>query len=170
MGERLLQFKHQRPAARAVAQVPREDGGAQVAFEVLEINGYATVIRDVHHGQDMQRRHLELRQQQRQVEVALEVGAIYDVNEEIRAAADDEVYRHALVLAGGHEGVDAGQINDGEARTVGQQAESLLALDCHARPVANGLACPRQGIEDGRLAGVRISNKGDREAALHTAL
>ena len=98
----------------------------------------------------------------RQVEVALQVGGVDDVDGHPGAFVDQEIARHHLFDAVGGEGVRPGQVDDVHVVAVLHIA-ALLAVDGDARIVAHMLAGSREGIKKGGLPGIGIPTQSNAE-------
>jgi hypothetical protein len=77
-------------------------------------------------------------------------------------AAEQQIDRDHLVRAAGGEAVRPGQVDQLDGGAAGLETP-LLHLDRHARVVADPLAQPGQGVEQGRLARVRVADQRDGE-------
>ena len=122
----------------------------------------------VDHVQRHDDRHAQFQELRRQVQVAVEVGRIDDGQDHVRPrllrpAAEEQIDGHHLVGAARGEAVGAGQVDQLERRSPPWANRALLHLDGDAGVVADVLAQPGQGVEQGRLAGVRVADQGDGE-------
>ena len=81
-----------------------------------------------------------------------------------RLLAENQIHGDHLVRAARRQAVRAGQIDEIEAPAgVGQAA--FLGLDRDTGIIADPLPHAGEGVEQGRLAGVRIAEKGNRHGA-----
>ncbi len=116
---------------------------------------------DVEHVQRHDAGDAQLQQLQRQVEVALQVGGVDHVDQQIGVAAQNVVAGDLLIERGllrdGGEGVGAGQIDQPHVGLRGGEM-AFFAFDRHARPVADPLACAGQLVEQRGFAGVRVTD------------
>ena len=97
---------------------------------------------------------------QGEVEGALQVGGIDDVEQQIRLLALDEATGDLLVqarlLVG--QGIDAGQVHQGVVVPLGGKFPHFL-VDGDPAPVAHLLAGAGQGVEQGGLAAVGVADR-----------
>jgi hypothetical protein len=112
-----------------------------------------------------------LKQLRGEVEVAFEVGGVDDGDYHVgardaRRAAGQHVARDALVERGGVKAVEAGQVDEPGLRAGrGERPDAFLALDRHAGVVGDLLPQTRQGVEQARLARVRVARERHRQLA-----
>ena len=153
-GQRLVyQLGHALPFRRR----DRHDGDAQRLAHLLHIDGAAVGVHLVHHVQRQHHRYAQLEQLQRQVQVALDIRGIHDVDDAVRLLMDDKIARDDLLLRIRTQGVNARQVDDGAALLVAHLAH--LLIDGHAREVAHVLVGPGEGVEQRRLAAVLVADK-----------
>ena len=97
-----------------------------------------------------------------QVEVALDVGGVDDVDDGVRAAPSSRnVPRHDLLAGVGRQGVDAGQVGD---RGLGVAAHrAVLAVDGDAGEVADVLVGAGELVEQRRLAAVLVAGEAEEQ-------
>ena len=119
----------------------------------------AVLLHLVHKVERYDHRPLQLQKLGGQIEVALNLGGVDDVDDGVGTLPHDEVPGNNLLHGVGGEGVDAGQIHhcDGLAFHLGP---ALLLLHCHARPVAHVLVGAGEGVEQGGLAAVGVAHQG----------
>ena len=153
-GQRLIhELRHALPLRRR----DRHDGDAQRLAHLLHVDGAAVGVHLVHHVQRQHHRHAQLEQLQRQVQVALDVRGVHDVDDAVRLLVDDKIARDDLLLRIRTQGVDARQVDDGAALLVAHLAH--LLVDGHARKVAHVLVGTGEGVEQRRLAAVLVADK-----------
>ena len=92
-----------------------------------------------------------------QVQVALHVGAVHDVQDGVGLLAHQVAAGHDLLQGIGGEGIDAGQVLDDHVLMALQLA--LLLFHRDAGPVAHVLVGAGQGIEQGGLTAVRVARQ-----------
>ena len=102
-------------------------------------------------------RHADLGELRGEVEVALDVHAVHDVQDRGRLLVHEEVARDLLLQRVGGERVDARQILHDDVLVPLEPA--VLLLHRHARPVPDVLVGSRQLVEERRLAAVRVARK-----------
>ena len=127
--------------------------------DLREVDRVAVPLDDVHHVDGHHHRDPQLRELRREVEVALDVRAVHDVQDRVWLLLDEEFARHLLLKRIRRQRVDAGKVLDYHVLVAPEPA--VLLLDGHARPVADVLVGTSQGVEKGGLAAVRISGKRD---------
>ena len=147
------------------------DGGdlhhltAQGLAQLLRVQAVAVPPDNIHHVHCRHHRNSQLQQLCGQIEVALQIRTVDDVQNHVRPLLDQVVPGHHLLECVGGEGVDAGQVCDRHIPVALQRA--LLLFHRYTGPVAHILAGPRQGVEQGGLAGVRVPGKGNSCAHTH---
>ena len=93
-----------------------------------------------------------------EVEVALQVGRIDDVDDDVRCLVY-ELFAHIEFLrAVGREAVRAGEVDEVELVAV-VCGVAHLRIDRHARVVAHPLVCPGGEVEERCLAAVRVAHE-----------
>ena len=153
-GQRLVhEFGHALPFRRR----DRHDGDAQCLAHLLHIDSAAVGAHLVHHVQRQHHRHTQLKQLQRQVQVALDIRGVHDVDDAVRLLIDDKIARDDLLLRIRAQGVNARQVNDGAALLVAHLAH--LLVNGHAREVAHVLVGAGEGVEERRLTAVLVADK-----------
>ena len=100
----------------------------------------------------------QLQQLGRQVQIALNIGGVHNIDDGVRVLAHDEVPGHDLLHGIGRQGVDAGQIHHGERLAI-YVRPALLLLHRDAGPVAHILVGAGKGVEQRGLAAVRIAHQ-----------
>ena len=109
---------------------------------------------DGHHDGDAQ-----LGQLGGQVQVALQVGAVDDVQDGIGALTDQVITGDHFLQRVGGQGVNAGQVGDDHIIVLFQLA--FFFLNGNAGPVADELIGAGQGIEQCGLATVGVARQGN---------
>ena len=136
-----------------------DDFAAKRARNLLEVDLVAILPHDVHHVDGHHHRKAKFRELRREVQVALDVRAVHDVEYRIRPLFDEKPARDLLLDGVGREGVDAREILYDNLLVPGEYA--VLLLDRDARPVADVLLRPSKRIEERGLAAVRVAREGD---------
>ncbi len=154
--DRALQLLH---ALGAVAD-GRDHGAAQQGLQRLQVDLDALALCVVHHVQHEHDGAPQFQQLRRQVEVALQIGGIQHVDDEIWLRAGEVAAGNAFVFALGRKAVRAGQIHHLDILAI-QREESAAALDGDARPVAHVVPRPGERVEDGGLAAIGIASECD---------
>ena len=142
-----------------------DDLAAERLRDLLEVDLVAVLLHDVHHVDGHHHREPQFRELRGEVEVALDVRSVDDVENRVRTLLDEEPARHLLLDGVGRERVDAGEVLYDDILVTGEY--SVLLLDRDARPVADVLLRPRKRVEERRLAAVRVSCEGYFHAFRH---
>ena len=131
------------------------DLAAELLRQLADVDLVAALAHDVHHVHGHDHRDAQLGQLRGQVQVALEVRAVHDVEDGVRALVDQIVAGDDLFERVRAERVDAGKVHDDNVVMLFQAA--FLFLDRDARPVAHKLIGAGQRIEQRCLAAVRVA-------------
>jgi len=115
---------------------------------------------DVHLVQSDHYGHAELHELRRQVQVALKVRRVDDINDNVRLALDQIIARDDLLVGIRRQRVDARQVHDLHLGVGPQLAR--LAFHGNARPVAHVLVVAGELVEQGGLARIGVANQRDR--------
>ena len=135
------------------------DPAAQLPGQLRHIDPVAVLLHDVHHVDGDDHRNPQLGQLGSQIQVPLQVGAVDDVQNGVGTLTDQVVAGHHFFQRVRGQRVDAGQVHDGHVIVLFQLA--LLLFHCYTGPVAHELIGSGQGIEQRRLAGVRVAREGN---------
>ena len=133
-------------AAQGLAQLFQIDFIPVFAHQVNHVHGN-------HHGD------AQLDELGGQVQVALDVGAVHNVQNGIGLLVYQIAPGHHLLQGVGGQGIDAGQVLDDHVLVPFQA--TLFFLHGDAGPVAHVLAGAGQGIEQGGFAAVRVARQRD---------
>ena len=131
------------------------DLAAELLRELVDVDLVAALAHDVHHVHSHDHRDAQFGQLRGEVQVALEVRAVHDVEDGVRALVDQIVAGDDLFERVGAERVNARKVHDDDVVMLFQAA--FLFLDRDARPVAHKLIGAGQRIEQRRLAAVRVA-------------
>ena len=134
-------------------------GAAQGGGELGGVDSVAVLLDHVDHVEGDHHRVAQLQKLGGQVEVALDVGGVHQIQDGVRLLTDEVVPGHHLFQGVGGQGVDAGQVHDCDILLSLQAA--LLLLHRDARPVAHKLGRAGEGVEHGGLAAVGVAGKGN---------
>ena len=115
----------------------------------------------VHHIEREHHRHVHLQKLHGEVEIALDVRGVHDVDDRRRLAVQDEIARNDLLAAVRRHGVDARQVRDERARVAVDRA--VLAVNGHAGEIADVLARAGELVKKRRFAAVLIADKRIRQ-------
>ena len=143
--------------AFALCRADGDDRDAQLLAHAFDVHGAAVCTHFVHHVQRKHHGDAQLKKLQRQVQIALDVGRVNDVDDAVGLAVDDEISCDDLFLRIGADGVDARQVNDGAVLRAAYFAH--LLIDGHAGEVADVLIGAGQRVEQRRLSAVLIACK-----------
>ena len=138
---------------------------AQLAAQLLHVDLVAVLANHVHHVDGDHNGDAQLRQLGGQIEIALQIGAVDDVQNGVGALADQVVAGHHLLQRVGGQGVDAGQVHDDHVLVLFQA--SLLLLHRDAGPVAHKLVGAGQGVEQRCLTAVGVARQRDLDLFFH---
>ena len=144
------------------------DLAAQLAGQLLDVDLVAVLANHVHHVHGDDHGDAQLRQLGGQIQVALQVGAVDDVQDGVGALADQVIPGYHLLQGVGGQGVDAGQVHDDHVIVLLQLA--LLLLHGDAGPVAHELVGAGEGVEQGGFAAVRVARQGNFDLLIHMIL
>ena len=131
------------------------DLAAELLRQLADVDLVAALAHDVHHVHGHDHRDAQFGQLRGQVQVALEVRAVHDVEDGVRTLVDQIVAGDDLFERVRAERVDAGKVHDDNVVMLFQAA--FLFLDRDARPVAHKLIGAGQRIEQRRFAAVRVA-------------
>ena len=134
---------------------------AEHPFHAVDVNRAAVARELVHHVQRHHHGHAHLEALHGQVQVALDVGGVHDVDDAPRMLVHHEVAAHQLLARVRRERVDAGKV--GYQRVVVPADHAVLAVHRHARKVAHVLVGARQLVEQRGLAAVLVAHQREGE-------
>ena len=139
----------------------RHDRDAEQGLHRIDVDGAAIARELVHHVECEDHRAVELDELQRQVEVALDVRRVDDVDDARRLLAQDELARDDFLFSVRRHRVDARQVRDFRVRVAADAA--ALLVDRDAREVADMLVRARQLVKERRLAAVLVARERKRQ-------
>ena len=143
------------------------DGAAELTAQLLGVDLIAVLPDEVHHVERDDHGDAELGQLGGQIEVALEVGGVDDVEDHIGALVDQIIPGDNLFKGVGREGVNARQVGDVDVLLTANLA--FLLLNGDARPVADELLRARKSVKQCGLAAVRVTGKRNADSCHLTA-
>ena len=140
---------------------------AQHGFHLVDADGAAVAAHLIHHVQSQHHGGLQFHQLHGQVQVALDVGGVHDIDDASRLFPDDELAGHDLLIGVRGHGVNAGQIGDFGLRVLLDGA--ALPVHRHAGEIAHMLIGAGELVEQGGLAAVLVARqcKGQGRALRH---
>ena len=153
----------QRLNAVAGGGADRDDRHAQLLREAVRVDAAAVAGQLVHHVERQHRRHAQRQQLQRQIEVALEIRRVDDVDDAVGLVFQDEIAGHDLLRRVGAERVDARQIDHGAVLLPADGAGFLVDRD--AGEIADMLVGACQLVEQRRFAAVLVAGQGEDHSA-----
>ena len=155
---RLLEPRHMQGVVHQLGRalvLGRRDGDDGDAQQLLHL---------VHHVEGQHHGHAQLHELHRQVQVALDVRGVHDVDDAARALVQQETARDHLLARVRRHGVDARQVGD---ERLGMALDAaVLAIHRHAGKVAHVLVRAGQLVEQRGLAAVLVAHEreGERRA------
>ena len=136
-----------------------DDPAADPFGKLLRVDFVAVLFHDVHHVDCQDHRNAELDKLCGEVEVALEVRAVHDVQDRIRTFVDQIISGDDFLQRVRGQGIDAGKVGDDHVAVTFQLTFLLFNRD--ARPVAYELVGAGQRVEQRRFAAVRVAREGN---------
>ena len=149
---------HQLADALVAGSANGDDRHAQQALEQVDVNGAAVGRHLVHHVERDDHRTVELHELQCQVQVALDIGGVNDVDDGVRALVEDELTAHDLFARVRRQGVNARQVGNARLGVVADGA--IFAVDRHAGKVTDVLVGARQLVEPTWSCRSLVAGKG----------
>jgi len=149
---------HQLADALVAGSANGDNGHAQQALEQVDIDGAAVGRHLVHHVERNDHGTVELHELQRQIQVALDVGGVDDVDDGIGMLVEDELAADDLLACVRRQRIDAGQIGDARLGVIADG--SVFAVDRHAGKVTDVLVGTRQLVEQRGLTAVLVAGEG----------
>ena len=138
-----------------------DDRDAQGLLQVVHMHRVAVGPHLVHHVQRQHHGDAQLDELQGQVEVALDVGGVHDVDDAVRLVVHQKIPGHDLLAGVGREGIDARQVHH---RGLGMLADlAVLAVHRHAGEVAHVLVGAGELVEQGGLAAVLVARQREHQ-------
>ena len=135
----------------------RHHRDAQGLLQRVYVDRAAVLAHLVHHVQRQHHGHVQLDQLACQVQVALDVRRVQDVDDAVGLAVQQEFPGHDLLAGVGRERVDARKVRD---RGLGVAANrAVLAVHRHAREVAHVLVGAGELVEQRGLAAVLVARQ-----------
>ena len=135
------------------------NGAAQLPGELSRVDVVPVFPHHVHHVDGDDHGDAQLHELGGQVQVALQVGAVHDVQNHVGALSHQVVPGHHFLQGVGGQGIDPRQVGDHHPAVLFQFA--LFLLHCDTRPVPHKLVRARQGVEQRGLAAVGVPGQCD---------
>jgi len=130
---------------------------AQLGAQLLQVDLVAVLAHQVDHVHSHDHRDAQLDQLGGQVQVALDVGAVDDVQDGVGLLLDQISTGDNFLQRVRRQRVDTGQVLDDDILVALQLA--FLLFHGHAGPVADVLVGAGQVVEQGRFTAVRVTGK-----------
>ena len=150
---------HQFLDARAFERRDLDDGKPDLLFQQFCVDDVARLFHRVHHVERDDERNVDLHELRGKVEIAFEVGRVYNVDDARGLFFENEVPRDDLFGRVGRQRIDAGQIDDlhgFRALLVGAD----LFIDGDPGPVPDVRRRPRKEIEERGFPAVGVPRQG----------
>ena len=148
---------HKLVHAAALERRGGNDRAAELARELVDVDRVAVLLDEVHHVEGDDHRQAQFENLRGQIQVALQVGRVDQVDNDVRVAIEKIVARDDFLRRIRRERIDAGKVGNRDILVLGVLA--FLLFNSNARPVANVLVGAGQVVEHGRLAAVRVAGK-----------
>ena len=133
----------------------------QQGLHGVHVHGAAVAGELVHHVQGHHHGHIHLQQLHGEVEVALDIGGVHDIDDGPGLLLQHEVAAHQLLAGIGGHGVDARQVGDGGVSMAPDDA--VLTVHGDAGEVAHVLVGAGELVEESGLAAVLVAHQGEGE-------
>ena len=143
---------------RHTVSTGRADGNDRDAKHIAhfrDVDRAAVRVDLIHHIECQHHRYAQLQKLQGQVEIALDVGRVHDIDDAVRLLVEDEIACNDLLLRIRTERINAGQIDDLAILHIADIADLLIHGD--ARKIADVLVGAGQHVEQGGFATVLIA-------------
>ena len=138
-----------------------DHGDPQQLLHGVHVHAAAVAGHLVHHVQGDDHGDVHLQKLHGQVEVALDIRGVHDVDDAPGLVNEDEVPAHQLLAGIGGHGVDARQVRD---PGVGPAADRpVLPVHGDAGEVAHVLVGAGELVEEGGLAAVLVAHQGEAQ-------
>ena len=134
---------------------------AQEGLQGVHVHGAAVLSDLIHHVEGDDHGNVQLHELRGEVEVALDVGGVNNVDDRIGLGVDDELAAHDLLARVGRKRVDARQVCDRGLRMAAHLA--ILAVHGDAGKVAHVLVGACELVEECGLAAVLVACQRKRE-------
>ena len=135
----------------------RHDRHAQHGFHGVHIHGAAVAPQLIHHVQRHHHGNVHFQQLHGQIQVALDVGGIHDIDNGFGFVFQNKVPGNQLLAGIGRHGIDTGQV--GDPRIIVAPYDPILPVHRNTRKIAHMLVCACQLIKQGGLAAVLIADQ-----------
>ena len=130
---------------------------AQTLRQGLDIHAAAVACQLIHEVQSQHRGYAQLQQLQGEVEIALDVGGVHDVDDAVGVTVHQKIVGNHLFTGIRAQRIDAGQIHHLAVLLAPHLAHLLVHRD--AGKIAHVLIGPGELVEQGGLAAVLITDQ-----------
>ena len=143
--------------AAALERRGGNDRATELTGELVDVDLVAVLLDEVHHVESDDHRKSQFENLRGQIQVALQVGRVDQVDDDVRVAIEKIVASDDFLRRIRRERIDAGEVGNRDILVFGVLA--FLLFNSNARPVANVLVGSGQVVEHGCLAAVRVAGK-----------
>ena len=153
----------------------REHGGAhryaKQLRQFIQIDVVTSFLSLIKHVESNHHTHMHINQLRSQIEVPLQVGGVYHINDNIRSMLDQLLPNIQFLRRVSRQGISAWQVDQVELIPF-ILSMPLLSIHGHSGIVTHSFMGTTSEIEQGRLATVRITDKShiDHLAPLHGSI
>ena len=135
-----------------------DDGNTQLLGDLCGFDGVVALLGDVHLVERHDNGNAKLHELLGQIQVALEVGRVDDVDDRVNRALRQKLAGDDLLFGVRGQRVDARQVND--LHVVAALELAALLLNRNAGPVAHVLMVASELVEQGGLTRVGVAHQG----------
>ena len=144
-----------------LGRADRNDRHAQDLLHKVDIDRAAVAGQLIHHVQRDNDRPVRLKKLHRQIQVALDIRRVNDIDDRVRLVVQNKIPRHDLLFGIRRHRIDARQVRYDRIRVSDYRA--VLTVDCYAREIAHMLVRARKPVEKRRLSAVLIAHQRERK-------
>ena len=144
------------------------DRATELLGQLFSVDLIAVLLDQVGHVEGNDHRQAGLDDLKRQVQIALEVGGIDNLDDDIGLAAHEVIARALLLGAVGGKRVDAGEVRNGDVLVT--QKLGFLFLNRDAGPVANVAVGAGDQVEKRGLAAVGVTRQRDMDLRIRHSI
>ena len=137
-----------------------DDRHAEHFRQTVQVDFHTPLLDDIHHIQGDDDGLAQFQELQGQVEIAFQGRCIDDVDDDVDIVTEDEITRNLFFHGIRRQAVRPGQVDEVDVITVGIDGAFDL-FDGDAGPVGHFEVGPGVGIEQSRLAAVRVADESD---------
>ena len=134
-------------------------GNPEHGLHCVDVHRAAVARHFIHHIERHHHRHVGFKQLHCQVQIALNVGCVHNIDDTVRLFVQHEVAGDKFLARVGRHGINTRQV--GDQGVVMPSDDTVLAVDCYAGKVADVLVRSCELIEERRLTAVLIADQGE---------